>query len=123
MGAQIRLHTKEDRRLAFRSTGEKVDLPFLILLFLLLVVGLAMLYSASYAQSEYDTRYTDSTRYLQKQAVCALIGIGAMVLLSRIPPWFWLHSAWALYGVSILLLLSVLVFGQSVNGTAFAKKQ
>jgi cell division protein FtsW len=116
MAAQIRLHAEEDRRLTFRSTGEKVDLPFLIILMLLLAIGLTMLYSASYAQSEYDTRYTDSTRYLQKQAICAVIGIGAMVLLSRIPPWFWLHSAWPLYGVSILLLLSVLVFGQSVNG-------
>ena len=75
-----------------------------------------MLYSASYAQSEYDTGYTVSTRYLQKQAVCAVIGLAAMFFLSRIPPDFWLRFAWPLYGVSIVLLLSVLLFGQSVNG-------
>ncbi|MBO5837793.1 MAG: putative lipid II flippase FtsW [Oscillospiraceae bacterium] len=113
MAAQRFLHAKEDRR--FR-TRVSIDIPFLILLLLLLVVGLTMLYSASYAQSEYDTGYVDSTRYLQKQGACAVIGLGAMVLLSRIPADFWLRTAWPLYGISIVLLLSVLLFGQSVNG-------
>ena len=108
------LYAKEDRhRLAVR---EGVDIPFLLLLLLLLVVGLGMLYSASYAQSHYDTGYTQSTRYLQKQGLCALIGLGAMIITSRIPPEFWLRWAWWLYGISIALLLSVLLFGQSVNG-------
>ena len=109
------LYAKENRRLKTR-TEEGVDLIFLLLLMLLLTVGLVMLYSASYAQSQYDTGYTQSTRYLQKQGLCALIGLGAMVVLSRIPPEFWLRWAWVLYGISIALLLSVLVFGQSVNG-------
>ncbi len=106
-----RLHAKEDRRF-----GESVDLPFLVLLLVILGIGLLMLYSASAAQSAYDTGYTDTTRYLQKQGLCAVIGLIAMVIISRIPPWFWLKLAWPLYGVSILLLLSVLLFGQSVNG-------
>jgi len=110
------LYAKANRRLRRIQTGESIDIPFLILLLLLLVVGLVMLYSASYAQSEYDTGYTVSTRYLQKQGVCALIGLAAMVVLSRIPPDFWFRTAWLLYGISIILLLSVLVFGESVNG-------
>ena len=109
-------HTKEERRSVLHRTGEKVDIPFLLILLLLLAVGLIMLYSASYAQSEYDTGYTDSTRYLQKQGVCALIGLAAMALLSRVPPQLWLRLAWPLYWVSIGLLLCVLLFGQSVNG-------
>ncbi len=113
MAAQKAVRAKEDHRF---KTKVSIDIPFLILLMLLLIVGLAMLYSASYAQSEYDTGYTDSTRYLQKQGACAVIGLVAMVLLSRIPPDFWLKAAWPLYGVSIALLLSVLLFGQSVNG-------
>ena len=96
--------------------GESVDIVFLVLVLLLLTVGLMMLYSASYAQSEYDTGYTVSTRYLQKQAICAAIGLVAMVVLSRIPADFWYRFAWPLYGVSIALLLSVLVIGESVNG-------
>ena len=115
MAGQKILHAKEDRRLTKRI-GAGVDVPFLVLLLLLLAVGLIMLYSASYAQSEYDTGYTISTRYLQKQGICALIGLAAMVFISRIPPDFWLRTAWPLYGISILLLLSVLLFGQSVNG-------
>ena len=106
---------KEDRRNRLRS-GETVDIPFLILLLLLLTVGLVMLYSASYAQSEYDTGYTISTKYLQKQGVCAGLGLICMAIFSRIPAEFWYRLAWPLYGVSILLLLSVLVIGEEVNG-------
>lgn len=116
MALQSILNAKEDRRLGKEKTWESVDIPFLLLLLLLLGVGLVMLYSASYAQSQYDTGYTQSTRYLQKQGLCALIGLVAMVMLSRIPPEFWLRWAWVLYGISIALLLSVLLFGQSVNG-------
>ncbi|MBR4862954.1 MAG: cell division protein FtsW [Oscillospiraceae bacterium] len=105
------LQAKEDR-----PKGATVDAIFLILLLLLLVLGLGMLYSASYAQSQYDTGYRDSTRYLQKQGLCAVIGLAAMWLCSRIPPRLWLRFAWPLYGISILLLLSVLLFGQTVNG-------
>ncbi|MBQ3492231.1 MAG: putative lipid II flippase FtsW [Oscillospiraceae bacterium] len=116
MALQRFLYAKEDRHRLKSRTGERVDIPFLLLLLALLCVGLIMLYSASYAQSQYDTGYTQSTRYLQKQGLCALIGLGAMVVLSRIPPEFWLKWAWVLYGASIILLLSVLLFGESVNG-------
>ena len=115
MAAERSLHAKEERRPSYRA-GENVDYPFLILLMLLLTVGLVMLYSASSAQSQYDTGYRISTRYLQKQAACALIGLVAMFAFSRIPTAFWYRMAWPLYGISILLLLSVLVAGQEVNG-------
>ena len=105
------LDAKEDRQLA-----ASVDYLFLLLVLLLLTVGLIMLYSASYAQSEYDTGYAISTRYLQKQAVCAAIGLIAMYGFSRIPVGIWYRAAWPLYGFSIVLLLSVLLIGQEVNG-------
>ena len=110
------LHAKEERRLLFGRREDAVDYPFLFLVLLLLTVGLTMLYSASYAQSEYDTGYEISTKYLQKQGACALIGLAAMFFFSRIPVRFWYRLAWPLYGVSIVLLLSVLVIGQEVNG-------
>ena len=106
---------KEDRR-RLVSAGESVDIPFLITLLLVLAVGLTMLYSASCVQSLYDTGYVSSTRYLEKQAVCAVIGLVAMVFVSRIPVDFWLKMAWPLYWGSIVLLLLVLLFGQTVNG-------
>ena len=107
-------YANEDRRL--KNRGATVDIPFLILVLLLLLVGLVMLYSASFAQSEYDTGYEISTRYLQKQAVCALVGLAAMWVFSRIPAQIWYKFAWPLYGASIVLLLSVLVIGEEVNG-------
>ena len=113
MASERKLHANEDRRGAI---GESVDYPFLILILMLLTVGLTMLYSASFAQSQYDTGYTVSTKYLRKQAICALIGLIAMYGFSRIPTTFWYRMAWPLYGVSIVLLLSVLVIGQEVNG-------
>ena len=106
------LRAKEDRR----NSGERVDATFLTLILLLLGVGLAMLYSASSAQSMYDTGYEISTKYLQKQAICAALGLIAMYFFSRIPAQSWYYLAWPAYWVSIALLLSVLVIGQEVNG-------
>ena len=113
MVSQKHLRTKENRR---ERALPSIDFPFLVLVLLLLAVGLTMLYSASYAQSEYDTGYLSSTKYLQKQGVCALIGLATMYFFSRIPAKFWSRLAWPVYGAGIVLLLSVLVFGQSVNG-------
>ena len=110
MAAGNTLYAKANRRLGITPAEDKLDFPFLILLLLLLAVGLTMLYSASFAQSAYDTHYTDTTRYLQKQAICAVIGLVAMFIISRIPPDFWFRMAWPLYGISIALLLSVLLF-------------
>lgn len=109
-----RLHAKENRRR--HPAGDTVDYPFLILVLLLLAVGLVMLYSASSAQSQYDTGYAISTRYLQKQGACAIVGLGAMYAFSRIPVRLWHRLAWPMYGASIVLLLLVLAAGQEVNG-------
>ena len=115
MAAESHLHAKENRRLRSGS-GVNVDVPFLFLVLLLLAVGLTMLYSASSAQSAFDTGYEITTKYLQKQALCAAIGLAAMYVFSRIPADIWYRLAWPLYGLSIILLLSVLVVGQQVNG-------
>ena len=113
MALQSPLYAKDDRLFRRRTS---IDIPFLVILLVLMVVGLGMLYSASSAQSQYDTGYRISTRYLQKQAVCAVIGLGAMAITSRIHPDVWLKLAWPMYGVTIVLLLMVLLFGSSVNG-------
>ena len=113
MAVRTRSVAKEDRR---SLAPKSVDIPFLFLVLVLLAVGLLMLYSASYAQSEFDTAYQSSVRYLQKQGICALLGLVAMWLFSRIPADAWCRLAWPIYGLSIVLLLSVLLVGESVNG-------
>ncbi len=115
MAAVSTRFAKENRRSLF-GVDAKTDFPFLLLTLLLLTIGLIMLWSASFPQSEYDTGYTDSGRYVRKQALCAIIGLAAMYFFSRIPAHTWYRLAWPIYGVSIGLLLLVLVMGQSVNG-------
>lgn len=113
MVSRVLPRTKEERR---KITPKAVDIPFLVLVLLLLAVGLTMLYSASYAQSLFDTGYQSSVRYLQKQGICALLGLGVMWLFSRLPADIWCRLAWPVYAVSLVLLLSVLVAGETVNG-------
>ena len=116
MAAERILHAKEERRRMHVSAQTSVDKVFLGLVLLLLALGLTMLYSASYAQSLYDTNYESATRYLVKQGICAVLGLGCMWLFSRLPSEIWSKLAWLIYGISCLLLLVVLVAGESVNG-------
>ena len=116
MALQNLLYAKENRRPEKIRPGDSVDKLFLGILLILLGAGLLTLWSASAAQSRYDTGSASSVRYLQKQAICAALGLAAMWLLSRVPPEFWQYTAWPLYGITILLLLCVLLFGQSING-------
>ena len=113
MAIERRLYAKEDRS---ALGGGGVDIPLLILILVLLTVGLVMLYSASFAQSQYDTGYEISTKYLKKQGICAVLGLICMWVFSKIPAKVWFRVAWPVYFASIGLLLSVLVMGQSVNG-------
>ena len=115
MALQRRLYAKEDRRLKLQA-DEKVDPVFFTLVLVLLGIGLVMLYSASYAQSCYDTGYVSSTRYLSRQALCAVLGLIAMAVMSRIQVDFWYRMTWPIYITSIILLLAVLLFGHTVNG-------
>ena len=106
-------HAKEDPA---HGRVNSVDPVFLILVLILLGLGLMMLWSASFPQSEFDSNYTESTRYLRKQVICAVLGLIAMAVFSRIEVSLWHRYAWQVYGASIALLLAVLVMGQSVNG-------
>ncbi len=101
---------------AWSKREKHVDPIFLMFVLMLLGVGLLMLYSASSAQSEFDSGYTISTKYLQKQAVCAFLGLGCMAAFSRIPADVWYRYTNWVYVISIILLLSVLVMGHSANG-------
>ena len=56
-----------------------IDIPFLIISMVLLVVGLIMMYSASYAWAIYDTG--DPGYYINRQLAFAVFGIGVMVLI------------------------------------------
>ena len=62
------------------SVRAGMDLPFLFLVLVLLVIGLIMLFSASYANAYY--RYGSSYFFISKQAVFAAFGVAVMIAVS-----------------------------------------
>lgn len=83
------------------------DMPFLIILLLVLAVGLICLYSASYAYA-YKWNDGDSYFYISKQIKFAIGGLIVMMLVSLINYEKWHLAAIPLMGVSLVLLLVVL---------------
>lgn len=90
------------------SLKSGIDLPFLFLVLTIVVIGLVMLFSASYP-SAYYLHKGDSFYFIRKQLLFAVVGIIAMLAISRID-YNYLHK-WAvpILGVSFFLLLIVLV--------------
>ncbi len=62
------------------SVRAGMDLPFLFLVLTLLVIGLVMMFSASYASAAYY--YNDSYFFIKKQLIFAVIGVVVMIALS-----------------------------------------
>lgn len=79
---------REDRRRrqeAWEAARGPLDLPFLLLAMLLLGVGLIMLLSASFPSAQSNSRlHNDALYYFKRQAVFALLGLGAMFWVSKI---------------------------------------
>ena len=98
---------KEDR------TGS-LDMPFLLLVFLLTLVGLLMMFSASYARANWDTG--DSAYYFRRQAYFALGGLAVMLIAGRLNYFIWFRTALLILAGSILLLALVPLIGVRVNG-------
>lgn len=87
-----------------RLTG--VDLPFLAGVLLLLVIGLATLYSAGYAKALQKTG--NSYFYITRQGFFSVIGLAVMAIASWFPYKFYKKLSPVLYGVSVALLGAVL---------------
>lgn len=83
------------------------DMPFLILLLLILSVGLICMFSASFVYAYYNDG--DSYFYIKKQIIFALIGVVAMLVCSCIDYHFWHKMALPLMAVSLILLVIVLI--------------
>jgi len=96
-----------------------MDLPFLLLVILLLCVGVIMVLSASFASAYFDLgRVTggNPTFYFLRQAVFAISGILLMLVASRFPSSFYRRIALPLMLLSLVLLLAVPVIGVAGGG-------
>lgn len=83
------------------------DIPFLVILLLLLAVGLVCLYSSSYAYA-YKWEDGDSYFYIRRQVIFALLGLAAMLAASLFNYEKWHLFAVPLLVVSVILLVVVL---------------
>lgn len=90
------------------------DLPFLVLLIILLLFGLVMMFSASYAYAYYHMH--DPFYYIKRQALFAAAGVVIMFIMANID-YHKLHRfALPLLGVSYVLLVVVVLFMPRLNG-------
>ena len=90
-----------------------LDLPFLVILLLLVCFGLMMLFSAGYAVALY--RRGDAYTYIRPQLLFAVLGVIAMYGASFIDYHVWHKLAWPMMGIS-LVLLTIVLFMPEYNG-------
>ncbi len=111
MGKKARRDLTVEEQLA----SGPMDLPFLMLVVLLLGIGLIMMFSASYASAYYKNG--DPTVYISRQAMFGILGVCGMYVVSRInyQRLRWL-SVFGLIGSIGLLVLVLTPLGVSHNG-------
>ena len=94
-----------------RRLWRGLDRPLCWTVALLVLLGLAVLYSASYQRA-----LAMGTSFLARQLVWLLIGVGAALFLMRVDYHRWLEGAYVVYGLNVLLLGLVLVAGETRGG-------
>ena len=106
---------KKKKEKSFSSfLNNPIDFTLIITIFLLLSIGLIMLLSASSpsALSESGNSYS----YFSKQLIFAILGIIAMMIISKIDyrfyQKFYKHAWW----IALILLALVLIAGRTING-------
>ena len=108
---------QEKRRATERKSREAakgaMDLPFLLLTLLLTGIGLIMLFSASFPSAYYESG--DATYYVKRQAVFAVGGIVAMLVMSKINYQRLRGAAKLALGGSIFLLILVIIPGVGIT--------
>lgn len=90
------------------------DLFFLVLVVLIVLCGLVMLFSASYASGLSD--FGDSMYYIKHQLLAALIGVGGMLIVSRLNYWVYKKLALAAAVIAVILLIMIFPMGVTRNG-------
>ncbi len=93
----------------FRLRLPPIDVPLALAALGLVAIGLAMVYSATSIPGAHEGLWV-------KQLLWALVAFGAAALVIAIDHRVYDSIAWPLYGISLVLLVAVLVFGTSTLG-------
>ena len=109
--AHRRPRTKKKFKLL--AVGEGLDLMFLGLLVLLLVIGLIMMFSASYPYAYH--RYDDSYYFIKKQVIFALVGLAVMFGVSFVDYHYYHKAAPFAMAAAWLLMIIVLLIPTEDN--------
>ena len=111
---------KRDLTMEEQLARGPVDLPFLMILMLLVGIGLIMMFSASYASAYYDSSASVQNNplyYIQRQGLFAAAGIVCMYIISKINYQILRPLSIPLLMVAIFLLVLVLTpLGVEING-------
>ena len=91
-----------------------LDVPFLVLTVLLVIIGVVMMFSASYARAYSEKN--NSTYYFARQALFALVGIGMMLFISRLNYQMWRGLSVIVLAIAIFFLLLVPFIGSEEGG-------
>ena len=94
-----------------------VDIPFLLITSALVLFGCVMIYSASSVFAE--VHHDDNTYFITRHLVFLLMSVAfTAVIVQYCTPLFWKDFSYALFGVSVVLLLLVLVIGSDLGSGA-----
>ena len=96
------------------NIGKGIDVPFVLLMLVLLAIGITMKFSASYTVAYYERG--DSYYYLKRQLIFALIGLVIMFAVSFVDYHYYHRFAAIILGVSYFALLLVLVLPSQEGG-------
>ena len=108
---------KRDLTVEEQPARGPMDLPFLMLVMILLGIGLIMMFSASYATAYYDSKVADPLYYIKRQAMFAAVGVAVMYVVSKInyQTFRWMSVPALIFSI-ILLLLVFTPLGRTHNG-------
>ncbi len=96
------------------SIKSGIDIPFLFLVLTILVIGLIMMFSASYPNA-FFLHKGDSLYFIKNQVIFAIFGVIGMLAVSCVDYNYFHKWAVPILGVSFILLIAVLVM-PPING-------
>ena len=95
------------------AKGGRIDVPFLLLVLLLTIIGLVMLFSASFPSAYYETG--TPTYYFKRQAIYAAVGLAGLALAARFNYQRWRGASRLLLILSLFLLMLVIIPGIGIK--------
>ncbi|MCL2225102.1 MAG: putative lipid II flippase FtsW [Defluviitaleaceae bacterium] len=94
-----------------------VDITIYLVVTILVLIGVVMVFSASYSMAANRIRFNnDAFYFLRRNGVFALVGFAAMNIISQFNYRHWRRGVWPLYFGTLGLLFLVTVMGRDAQG-------